>query len=288
MSKDIDAKMDFNVKKLVKEAGSALSRVVQLTEEKLGTAEKTELDAQFENLAHRSDITKQWTEKLLKNTEAVLTPNPGNRVEDYIFEKIEKKKPNRFSNTEYLGLDMIEAGNDFGSGTPYGSALIKVGASEQKLGQCDRDFIATAGLCYIQPMRKFLDGEMKTVTKERGILESKRLDLDACKNRVRKARSMIGQQNAERDLRVAQSEFDRQSEITKLLLEGVAGANAAHLRHLHDFVNSQAHHYAQCHSIMQELQKELVADVSAPILRINSEEVELHGFSQTSPTGENN
>lgn len=37
-----------------------------------------------------------------------------------IFEKIEKRRPNRLSNLEYLGLDMVQAGNDFGSGTPYG------------------------------------------------------------------------------------------------------------------------------------------------------------------------
>nr|CAD7193638.1 unnamed protein product [Timema douglasi] len=249
--------MDFNVKKLVRDAGTALSRVVQLTEEKLGTSEKTELDAHFENLAERSDTTKLWTEKILRDTEAVLTPNPGNRVEDFLFEKIEKKRPNRLTNQEYLGLDMIEAGNDFGPGTAYGSALIKVGQSEQRLGQTERDFIGSASHCYIQPLRKFLDGEMKTIIKERSLLESKRLDLDACKNRLRKARSMQGQQTAEKDLRVAQSEFDRQAEITKLLLESVSSSHASHLRCLHEFVETQAGYYAQCHQVMQDLQRDL-------------------------------
>jgi endophilin-B1 len=166
----------------------------QLTEEKLGHAEKTELDSHFENLAERSECTKIWTEKLLKDCEAVLTPNPSNRVEDFIFEKIEKKRPARLSNLEYLGQDMIEAGGEFGQDGPYGSCLIKTGQAQQKLGACERDFIGSAGMCFIQPLRKFLDGEMKTITKEKGILESKRLDLDACKNRVRKARSMLGQQ----------------------------------------------------------------------------------------------
>lgn len=82
--------------------------ISQLTEEKLGTSEKTELDAHFENLSERAESTKVWTEKILRNTEAVLTPNPGNRAEDFIFEKIEKKKPTRLSNIEYMGLDMIE------------------------------------------------------------------------------------------------------------------------------------------------------------------------------------
>lgn len=145
-----------------------------MTEEKLGTSEKTELDSHFENLAERAEMTKNWTEKLARDTEAVLTPNPGNRVEDFIFEKIEKKKPNRLSNLEYLGLDMIEAGGDFGQDSDYGRALIKVGQAEQKLGSCERDFIGSVGISYIQPLRKFLDGEMRTITKEKGLLESKR------------------------------------------------------------------------------------------------------------------
>uniref|UniRef100_U5EY51 Putative sh3 domain protein sh3glb n=1 Tax=Corethrella appendiculata TaxID=1370023 RepID=U5EY51_9DIPT len=254
---------DLNVKKLVKEASSQISsnfsRVVQLTEEKLGTSERTEFDTHFENLAERSDCTKTWTEKLLKDVESVLTPNPGYRVEDFIFERIEKKKPNRLSNFEYLGLDMIEAGGDFGQDGAYGKTLIKTGQAQQKLGSCERDFIGAAGMCYIQPLRKFIDGEMKTITKEKGILETKRLDLDACKSRVRKARSMLGQQAAERDLRVAQSEFDRQAEITKLLLEGIGTTQSDHLRHLHAFVETQVRYYAQCYKIMNDLQRELAS-----------------------------
>ncbi|XP_031837201.1 SH3 domain containing GRB2 like, endophilin-B isoform X2 [Nomia melanderi] len=256
--------MDFNVKKLVKDAGAALSRVVQLTEETLGTSEKTELDAHLEHLAERANATKTWTEKILRNMESVLTPNPGNRIEDFFYEKIDKKKPNRLSNLEYVGMDMIEAGNDFGPGIAYGSALIKVGQCEQKLGQIERDFIGTAANCYIQPLRKFLEGEMKTVSKEMAILENKRLDLDACKNRVRKARSMLGQQSAERELRVAQSDFDRQAEIVKLLLEGVSSSQAGHLRCLHEFIEAQTRHYAQCHATMQDLQRELAGLSGGP------------------------
>ncbi|XP_030377450.1 endophilin-B1 isoform X8 [Scaptodrosophila lebanonensis] len=266
---------NFNMKNLVREAGSTISRVVQLTEEKLGTTERTEYDLHFQNLAERADVTKSWTEKIVRDTESVLIPNPQNRVEDYIFEKIEKSRPKRLSNLEHLALDMIEAGGDFGQDLPYGQALIKVGQAEQKLGQCEHDFIATSGICFTQPLRKFLDGEMKTITKERGILETKRLDLDACKNRVKKARSMLGQQSAERDLRVAQAEFDRQSEITKLLLDGISTSQASHLRHLHAFIQTQVRYYKQCTDVMDQLQRELAKMGPAkPRLRINSEDVD--------------
>ncbi|XP_037715500.1 endophilin-B1 isoform X5 [Drosophila subpulchrella] len=278
---------NFNMKNLVKEAGSTISRVVQLTEEKLGTTERTEYDLHFQNLAERADVTKTWTEKIVRDTESVLIPNPQNRVEDFIFEKIEKSKPKRLSNLEHLALDMIEAGGDFGQDLPYGQALIKAGQAEQKLGQCEHDFIATSGICFTQPLRKFLDGEMKTIGKERGILETKRLDLDACKNRVKKARSMLGQQSkdgispeavleqAERDLRVAQAEFDRQSEITKLLLDGISTSQASHLRHLHAFIQTQVRYYKQCGDVMEQLQRELAKmQHPKPRLRINSEDVD--------------
>lgn len=54
-------------------------------------------------LADSAESTRNLTEKIVKDCEALLVPNPGNRVEDFIFEKIEKKKPQRLSNIEYLG-----------------------------------------------------------------------------------------------------------------------------------------------------------------------------------------
>jgi BAR domain len=56
---------------------------------------------------------------------------------------------------------------------------------------------------------------------------------------------------------VAQSEFDRQTEITKLLLEGLNSTQTTHLRFLHSFVESQVRYFAQCNKIMHDLQKDL-------------------------------
>lgn len=61
---------------------------------------------------------------------------------------------------------------------------------------------------------------------------------------------------------MAQNEFDRQAEITKLLLEGVNSSHASHLRCLHEFVETQVRYQAQCHQIMQDLQKDLARYVT--------------------------
>ncbi|XP_018588419.1 endophilin-B2b isoform X6 [Scleropages formosus] len=263
--------MDFNVKKLASDAGVFFTRAVQFTEEKLGQAEKTELDAHLENLLARADCTKNWTEKIYRQTEILLQPNPidhtGARIEEFFYEKLDKKIPSRITNGELLGQYMQDAANDFGAATPYGSTLMKVGEYQRKLGETEREFMQTSAISFLTPLRNFLEGDWRTISRERRLLENRRLDLDVCKARLKKAKvaeakaSLWSEEvsKAEHELRVAQTEFDRQAEVTRLLLEGISSTHVNHLRCLHEFVEAQATYYAQCHRLMQELQRELAS-----------------------------
>ncbi|XP_064004017.1 endophilin-B1 isoform X2 [Pogoniulus pusillus] len=257
--------MDFNVKKLAADAGAFLSRAVQFTEEKLGQAEKTELDAHLENLLSKAECTKLWTEKIMKQTEVLLQPNPNARIEEFVYEKLDRKAPSRMNNPELLGQYMIDAGNEFGPGTAYGNALIKCGETQKRIGTADRELIQTSAINFLTPLRNFIEGDYKTITKERKLLQNKRLDLDAAKTRLKKAkvaeaRAAIWAEEvtkSEQEVRITQSEFDRQAEITRLLLEGISSTHAHHLRCLNDFVEAQMTYYAQCYQYMLDLQKQL-------------------------------
>ncbi|XP_024116015.1 endophilin-B2 isoform X3 [Oryzias melastigma] len=282
--------MDFNVKKLATEAGLFLTRAVQFTEEKLWQSEKTNLDPDFENLMVRADSTKHWTEKILRQTEILLQPNPSARIEEFLYEKLDMKAPSRVTNTELLGQHMEDAAKEFGFESPYGSTLVKVGEYERRLGVVEKDFIQTADISFLSPLRNFLEGDWRIISKERRLLENLRLDLDACKTRVKKAKAAEAKaaseaevvpdfqetrprnyvlsasasalwteevEKAEQELRTAQKEFDRQAEVTRLLLEGISSTHVNHLRCLHEFVEAQAAYYKQCHLHMQELQEEL-------------------------------
>ncbi|XP_056394749.1 endophilin-B2 isoform X3 [Hyla sarda] len=257
--------MDFNVKKLASDAGVFFTRAVQFTEEKFGQAEKTELDAHFENLLSRADGTKNWTEKILHQTEVLLQPNPSARVEEFLYEKLDRKIPSRVTNGELLGQYMTEAANDFGPSSPYGQTLIKVGETQKRLGIAERDFIHSSSINFLTPLRNFLEGDWRTISKERRILQNRRLDLDACKARLKKAKAAEAKaalwsdevDKAEHELRVAQTEFDRQAEVTRLLLEGISSTHVNHLRCLHEFAEAQATYYAQCYQYMVDLQKQL-------------------------------
>ena len=143
------------------EAGTMFNRAKQFTEERLGKAERTENDAAFESLSKRTDKIKGYTEKLVKNSEAVLVPNPAARLETFMFDTLPVDKigvtNTRLTNLEYLGADMIEAGNEFGTGTPYGSALIRVGQTEQALGEIEREYIKNSHSAFIGPLGTFLE-----------------------------------------------------------------------------------------------------------------------------------
>ncbi|XP_035383205.1 endophilin-B2b isoform X12 [Electrophorus electricus] len=282
--------MDFNVKKLASDAGVFFTRAVQYTEEKLGQAEKTELDAHLENLLARGDCTKNWTEKIFRQTEILLQPNPidhtGARIEEFLYEKLEKKIPLRITNAEVLGQYMQDAAKEFGPSTPYGSTLITVGEYQKRIGAVEREFIHASAVGFLNPLRNFLEGDWRIISKERRLLENYRLDLDACKARLKKAKLAEAKaaatpdfqetrprnyvlsasasalwseevEKAEQELRVAQTDFDRQSEVTRLLLEGINSTHVNHLRCLHEFVKAQAAYFAQCAVHMQDLQKEL-------------------------------
>ncbi|XP_073499262.1 endophilin-B1 isoform X3 [Phyllobates terribilis] len=249
--------MDFNVKKLAADAGTFLSRAVQFTEEKLGQAEKTELDAHLENLLGKAESTKQWTEKIMKQTEVLLQPNPNARIEEFVYEKLDRKAPSRLNNQEQLSQYMIDAGSEFGPGTAYGNALIKCGETQKRIGGAHRELIQTGAINFLTPLRNFIEGDYKTISRERKLLQNKRLDLDAAKTRLKKAKVAEARASAEQELRITQSEFDRQAEITRLLLEGISSTHAHHLRCLNDFVEAQMTYFAQCYQYMLDLQKQL-------------------------------
>ncbi|XP_053416411.1 endophilin-B2 isoform X5 [Nycticebus coucang] len=264
--------MDFNMKKLASDAGIFFTRAVQFTEEKFGQAEKTELDAHFENLLARADSTKNWTEKILRQTEVLLQPNPR-------------------------------------------KTLIKVSEAEKRLGAAERDFIHMASVNFLTPLRNFLEGDWKTISKERRLLQNRRLDLDACKARLKRAKAAEAKattvpdfqetrprnyilsasasslwndevDKAEQELRVAQTEFDRQAEVTRLLLEGISSTHVNHLRCLHEFVKSQTTYYAQCYRHMLDLQKQLGSSQGAifPGTFVGTTEPGSPPLSSTSPT----
>ncbi|CAF3493126.1 unnamed protein product [Rotaria sp. Silwood1] len=256
--------MNFNLKA----AGTLLSRAKQFTEEKLGQAtDRTAYDENFDHLLLEADRAKAWTERLISNIEIFLQPNPNERLEDFILTKLDQKTitPHKPNIIEQLGQCMIEAGNEFGQTKQYGSTLIKCGQTHQKLGHNYKDFIQSVAVSYIQPLKSFLEGEMKSITKERRILEMRRLDLDAARSKQKKNKILSRDTNTpvamadslDADVRHAQTEFERQYHITRLILDGLQNSQNHHLSCLFDLVESELQYHQKSVQILEDLHKKI-------------------------------
>lgn len=44
-----------------------------------------------------------------------------------------------------------------------GNVLIKVGEAEKKLGQLEKEYIQKSSDCLLQPLKSFLEGQMKII-----------------------------------------------------------------------------------------------------------------------------
>uniref|UniRef100_A0A8C3ATZ6 BAR domain-containing protein n=1 Tax=Cyclopterus lumpus TaxID=8103 RepID=A0A8C3ATZ6_CYCLU len=272
----------MDLTRLAVDAGQFINRAVQYTEESLGHGEKTELDPGLGELFVRADATKTWSDQMISQTEVLLQPNSGARLEDRLYEHLDWSVPPRPRTHEVLGDQMVQAGLEMGSNTPYGTALLRCGEAQKQLGEAERKFVQSTNIHFLTPLRSFTEGEYGD---ERKMLVNKRLDLDIAKTRLRKAheadregRSLnanpleddylshvsymfsflrVKWLKAEMEQRICQSLFDRQSEITRRVVEGIGNTHTNHMRSLTDFVEGQACYFDQCHQHAQELQKQL-------------------------------
>lgn len=111
------------------------------------------------------------------------------RFEDLVLKNIDKDrnhKPIKPNNLELLGHCFVDASNEIGYGYPYGAILAKVGEAECRIGEQEKYFVMKSNEVFIGPLKSFLEGQMKSIQKEKKTLELKRLDLDACKTKLKK------------------------------------------------------------------------------------------------------
>uniref|UniRef100_A0A3P9P649 Endophilin-B1-like n=1 Tax=Poecilia reticulata TaxID=8081 RepID=A0A3P9P649_POERE len=275
----------MDLTRLAVDAGQFINRAVQYTGESLGQADKTGLDPGLEGLLAQADATKTWTDSIISQTEVLLQPSLGARLEDRLYEHLEWSAPPRPRAHELLGDQMTQAGLEVGSNTPYGTALIRFGEAQKQLGEAERKFAECTNIHFLTPLKSFTEGEYRAIQNERKMLVNKRLDLDVAKTRLRKAHEAdrearnlnanpldddymshvsymfsflrVKWLKAEMELRICQSLFDRQSEITRRALEGISSTHIDHMRSLADFVDGQASFFAQGNQHAQELQRQM-------------------------------
>eukprot|EP01135_Chromosphaera_perkinsii_P005707 Nk52_evm7s359 gene=Nk52_evmTU7s359 len=240
--------------------GKTFSRVKQMTEEAINSknVEKTEFDPEVIALSEKCEKQKHQTERLLKTTETYLQPNPNLRL----YEKLNKNDKSE-SPASVLGRSMIESGHDIGP-NPYGQALVKFGAVQDQIGEAWATMTENVKNQFLVPGHSFLDGELKTIEKEKKELKNKRLDLDAAKSKAKNTSNYEKLTQAEEDLKRAKMNYDNQQETVRALLRGLQHTEYRQHQNLVEFAALQMDYFSKCHQLMTNLIEKLHDPSIAP------------------------
>nr|XP_019965345.1 PREDICTED: endophilin-B1-like [Paralichthys olivaceus] len=272
----------MDLTRFASDAGQFINRAIQYTGETIGQADKTDLDPGLEELLLLADATKTCTDKIISQTEVLLQPSTGARLEDRLYEHLEWSAPPRPRALEVLGNEMSQAGLEIGSNNPYGTALLRCGEVQKQLSEAERKFVQSTNIHFLTPLRSFTEGEHRTIQDERRMLLNKRLDLDIAKSRLKKAHEADQQS---RNLNANPLDDDYMSHVSYMFsflrvkwlkvwaqqitqvshvhlclhdpTEIVINIYTNHMRSLTDFVEVQACYFDQCNQHAQELQKQL-------------------------------
>lgn len=248
--------MDF--KKLASGAETLFNRAKQFTEEKLGHSEKTEFDPAFQEMLDNADKLKHWTEKIIKDVEAVLQPNQAARMEDFLTEKLQSYKCSHPSEVETLAQTLLDAAVGLGPTTPFGVVLNKCGEAEIEAAVAWKTFTGKVIEEVLLPLNNFLDKDIKAISKERKNLDTKRLDLDVAKGKLKKltAHGKEADPNTllktEEELKAAQADFDKHLETTQTLLEGLATVQDDLVATMKAFHRSQSEYFQACAEVLKK------------------------------------
>ncbi|XP_024119939.1 serine/threonine-protein kinase atr [Oryzias melastigma] len=113
-----------------------------------------------------------------------LCTSIGARLEDRLYEHLEWIAPPRLQAHELLVEEMIRAGLEVGSTTPYGTALMRCGETQKQLGETERKFVQSSNIDFLTPLRSFTEGEYRTIQ------SSYQMRMNRCNQILQKAVSL--------------------------------------------------------------------------------------------------
>lgn len=237
--------LSIDVKKFASDASTFFSRAKQYTEEQLGqVTEKTPLCPEVDHLWGQFEVTNSNITKMKEAIEALLQPNPNLRMEKFVLSKIDSGnqlgRPEDRSNFEQLGYTLSAAAKPVeNTNKSLFQVLGAMGTTETEIANDEKNFVYTTRNNVVRQFHSFIENDAKTIFKEKRILETKRLDLDAAKAKLKKVKTLEMRDQVENEVQGLQIDFDRQQELLKLLLEGVSAHQSTQLRALQEFVDCQ-------------------------------------------------
>lgn len=179
-----------------------IGKLKQWTGEKLGGQQKTELSEDFQSLEQDVELRKAGVEKMY---------SVSKEYSKHLTRKLEAEgtETGKVLPIDGLGLVLANHGDEFGSDSSFGEALVSFGKAQQQMATATANFADHMNSGWLTSLEKSL-AQMSEYTNQRKKLDSRRLTYDAMLAKVQKSKKE--KRDLEDDLRVAKNRYEETSE----------------------------------------------------------------------------
>ncbi|KAF8922986.1 hypothetical protein EDD21DRAFT_385168 [Dissophora ornata] len=144
----------------------------------MGKGQKTRMDEDFHNLTHETETKRVALDKLSDTSQAYLKA---------ISKRVEGEDKHKGLAIETFGMSMAAQSYTIREGSPYRTALQRMGDAHQNIGAAQLELISRFGSSYLDTLEKS-QAQMKEYHTMQKKLQSRRQDYDAKLAKVQKAK----------------------------------------------------------------------------------------------------
>ncbi|KAG0295870.1 hypothetical protein BGZ96_010779 [Linnemannia gamsii] len=155
-----------------------IGKFKQWTGEKIGKAQKTRMDEDFNGLQTETEAQRDALDKLHESSQAYLKA---------MSKRVEGDDKFKGLAIETFGISMSAQSYTLPEGSPYKEALQQMGDAHQSIGAAQGELISRLGSSYIECLER-AQAQMKEYQAMQKKLHSRRLDYDAKLAKVQKAK----------------------------------------------------------------------------------------------------
>ncbi|XP_020778909.2 endophilin-A2-like isoform X2 [Boleophthalmus pectinirostris] len=239
-------------------------KATQMMSEKVGGAEGTKLEEDFQDLLRKSDITSKAVVDVMNKTSEYLQPNPATRAKLTMLNTVSKIR-GQDPNTGYiqpeglLGDCMIKYGEEMGNNSNFGGALKDFGDAMKRMAEVKDSLDIDVKHNFLDPLQAIAEKDIKDIQFHLKKLEGRRLDYDYKKKRQGKI--------PDEELRQALDKFHESKELAEKSMHNLLETDVEQVSQLKFFVESLLQYHRGATEILESLQKQLTERMEEASMR---------------------
>jgi len=239
----------------------------QALTEKVGNADRTEMDPQFKEMERKMDCTTKTITEILQLTREFLQPNSsmrGHLVSGSGYSKIahgNRQRPEQLE--EKLGKMMRRSGLELNDSN-FGGALVTIGEAMSQLADAKNQLDDSVKSEFLDPLQTLIDKDIKDVNHHRKKLNGRRLDYDYKRGKLKQNSKGM----TEEEVNQSYEKLEDSIQLAGTSMHNLLSNDVEQVAQLSQFVQSLIRFHQECaeslQPVLQQLEQQQNSISSAP------------------------